>query len=306
MNVDSEIISLFPRPTCPKPKDFPIKNSLALYGTLMEEPLICGFSYSENECFTYQAKEVTWTKQPFAIIEERSHASSISYGKDLWMILGGQRYHEGTPIILSTSEILIDGVFIAGPALPMPLAGHCSAKIGEMEVLITGGHGEIQHLREAYILNMEVQPFWENITLMEFGKFGHACGRIRDSFNEIEIVTAGGLHQGSIERYSFKWNKWFSEPEIEDRMIYKASVVQGETTFIITGGVELEPHCTNSNCRLSSIHIYDSDMKIISKKDKQLAKGRGNHITIKLPEDDCSSNTSFFLIFSLVLLACFD
>ena len=107
MNVDSEIISLFARPKCPKPPEFPINESLSLYGVLAgEDPILCAFSDEQNGCFQYLIREKYWNAQTFSLPSKRSHASSVSYGNGLWIIIGGQKYIEGATLFLDTSDIL--------------------------------------------------------------------------------------------------------------------------------------------------------------------------------------------------------
>ena len=286
LNADSEIISLFAQPSCQKPPIFPIENSIALYGILSGEvPLLCGFSEKETGCFKFKSVENNWVNIHFSLLENRSHASSIKYGNGSWIISGGQKYHGRVPVLLDTSEILRDSEFAFGPNLPMPLSGHCSLKIKEDQIFITGGYGE-PHLKDSFIMNINYNTL-DNLPFMKFGRFGHACGRTMTLFSEIEIVIAGGLYQNIIEIYSFVHSKWFTLPNIEDHPIFKSAIVQGETTFVITGGVELEPHCATINCRQDTIKLYDIYFKALLKNEKKLSQGRGNHLATALPIDVC-------------------
>ena len=292
LNVDSEIVSLFARPTCPKPPNFPIKNTLALYSTLTKERLlICGFNDQENECFRYQILENKWVMEEFALLENRSHASGVSLGDDSWIITGGQTYFEGSPVLLNTSEILNNSEFIQGPSLPIPLSGHCSLKLNDEKIFVAGGYGET-YLMDSFILNIKTY-FWGFLPLMKYGRFGHACGKTISLFNEIELVVAGGLHQNTIEKYSLTHSKWFTLPNINNQPIFKSASVQGETAFIITGGVELEPDCKKENCRQDVIRLYDRNLKVLVTKNKRLMEGRGNHVASSMPLDIvCSGKLS--------------
>ena len=40
---------------------------------------------------------------------------------------------------LATTEIFKDGHFVAGPALPHPVEGHCMIRINETHSMLTGG-----------------------------------------------------------------------------------------------------------------------------------------------------------------------
>ena len=279
LNADSEIISLYSRPMCSKPPRFPIEYLLGLYGKLSTKgPLLCGFSKQGHGCFVYQIVENYWTLEEIVPLENRSHASSVSYGNDNWIITGGQEYHDGVPIILDTSVILINYEFIHGPDLLIPLTGHCSVNINDDRIFIAGGYGQ-PHLQNSFILNVK-ELSWDVLPLMKFGKFGHACGKSVTLFDEIEIIAVRGLYQNNIEKYSLAHSKWFTLPSIvEYQPIFKSATVQGRTTFIITGGVELEPDCTTSNCRQDSIKIFNNDINdIMTKNHKRLSQGRGNHV----------------------------
>ena len=293
LNTDSDIISMFARPSCPKPPMFPIESTLALYSTLsIIGPLICGFNEQEKGCFIYQFVESNWIIERFSLLENRAHASSVSYGNDEWLITGGQDYHEGVPVILTSSEILRNMTFTHGPMLPIPLSGHCSVKINEDQIFIAGGYGE-HHLKDSFVLNIK-GIIWDHLPLMKYGRFGHACGKTVTLFDEIEIVVAGGLHQHRLEKYSIAHHKWFTLPTIEEQPIFKSATVQGETTFIITGGVELEPHCTTTNCRQDIIKIYDNHINTLIKKKQKMIQGRGNHVATPIPLDvDCSGKNSY-------------
>ena len=286
INVDSEIVSLFDRPNCPKPTNFPIENSLAYYGILFEDdPLICAFNGQENGCFRYQIYRKEWSLEVFAINKQRTHASGVHYGNNSWIISGGHIFQERIPLLLSTSEVLKNQMFDFGPMLPIPLSGHCSVALDERQIFIGGGYG---NLKDSFILDVS-EKTWTNLTLMKYGKFGHACGRVYTLFNEMEVIVAGGLHQNIIEHFSIKRSNWFSGPTI-NQPIYRVATIQGETTFLITGGVELEPGCSTINCRLNTILKYDNYVEDFS-KEKTLSQGRGNHIAIPLPADiECSGN----------------
>ena len=287
LNADSELISLFERPTCPKPPDFPIEASLAQYGVFMEEgPLLCSFNASDSGCFTYQISDGIWNPQVFNLSTKRSHAASVDYGNGSWLITGGEKYLESVPLILDTSEILTHDKFTQGPNLPIPLSGHCIVRLKRFQIFIAGGYGKnaIEHLRSSFILDMQNRPTWNNLTLMQYGKFGHACGKVENIFKEVEVIAAGGLHQNRIEIYSLSHTNWFNGPTVKEHPIFKVATIQGDTTFVITGGVESDP-CTTINCRLKSIHIYDNYAKTLKIHVKQLSKGRGNHVGISLPLD---------------------
>ena len=297
LNTDSEIVSLFARPNCRKPLKFPVDNTLALYGSSATEGLLfCGFSDQEKGCFRYNILENNWEIEQYSLLVNRSHASSVSFGNGSWIITGGQTYSdfERVPILLETSEILRDLEFIQGPNLPISLSGHCSIQIDDNHIFIAGGYGDESHLMNSFILNI-THFTWNYLPLMKYGRFGHTCGKTISLFNEIDVIVAGGLHQNRIEKFSLTHFKWFTLPIIEDQPIFKSATVQGETTFVITGGVELEPDCTTSNCRIDTIKIYDNDMSKFKKDIKRLTRGRGNHVATPMPINvDCSGKFCFF------------
>ena len=298
VNSDAEIIALFPRPKCPKPPEFPMANSLGLYGTLAEfGPFVCGlhFSEMENSCFAYKVKELEWISMGFAINEKRTHASSAHFNNRSWIIIGGQKYLGDVPVVLDSSEVFNGSMFNFGPKLPIPLSGHCSVKLNKSHIFVAGGYGT-PHLKEVFLLHSQRQALWENLTSMQLGKFGHSCGKVVTLFDHVEVVAAGGLHQDSIEIYSTKSSAWSTGPKIENRQIFKAATLQGKTAFIITGGVEIEPDCTMRNCRLDSIFTYDTNTNNFKKNDVDLSQGRGYHVAIPLPTFiDCSSKDFHYI-----------
>ena len=183
LNTDSEIVSLFERPTCPKPPDFPIRNVLAYYGVSIDgNPLLCSFSAHESGCFSYQLNKIAWKSESFDINEERSHAAGVSFGNDFWIITGGQTFLDDIPVLLNTSEILRRGEFGIGPELPKALSGHCAVNFFQEQIFFAGGYGEMGHLRDSFVLNINEEMAWKNVDLMEYGKFGHICGRVKTIF----------------------------------------------------------------------------------------------------------------------------
>ena len=294
LNKDSEIVALFARPKCPKPPDFPIENTLDRYGILQGEvPFICGINDQENTCFKYKVKDNKWDLENFTINGNRTQASSVQYGDSMWIITGGQKFVSGVPVILDNSEILKDGEFINGPLLPIPLSGHCTVKLHH-GFFVAGGYGD---LKDSYIFDIS-DTTWKNLTLMKYGKFGHACGRVLTLFNEDEVIAVGGLRQYETEIFSLKRSIWLDGPRILDQPIFRSATVQGENTFIITGGVELEPDCTTPNCRSNTIIEYNNFIVDFLPKEEKLSKGRGSHTAVPLPVNAvCSSkiHTSIFL-----------
>ena len=295
MNRDVEIISLFARPTCSKPLDIPIENSLSMYGAIIGgQPLICGSSGLANDCYTYQIKHSKWQHKNYTLAEERIHAASAMFGDGMWIIMGGQTFVGDNPILLDTSEVFHNlNTFTSGPTLPIPLSSHCAVELGKFQLFIAGGYGD-EHLKDTFVLNLDKFPSWSwnNLTSMRYGRFGHTCGKVITFFGDTEVIVAGGLYQDIIEIYSVARSMWFKGPLIENRKIFKAAAIQGELTFVVTGGVELEPDCTTSNCRLNEINVYDIIDNSLKYINQTLRKRRGNHISILLQSDlDCSSRS---------------
>ena len=296
LNADSEIISLFAWPTCPKPPRFPIENTLAFYSTLkVNDTLLCGFSEQEKGCFKYQIIENSWAMEAFSLLKNRSHASSANFNNNSWIITGGQEYTGRTPVLLNSSEILQSNEFIQGPTLPIPLSGHCSVKLDEGHIFIAGGYGDQSHLKDSFILIIK-ELSWEHLPMMKYGRFGHACGKAMTMFNEIEIFVVGGLHQNRIENFAIVQSKWFTLPTIEDQPIFKSATVQGETTFVITGGVELEPDCTTRNCRQDTIKLYDDYINTLVNRKERLDQGRGNHVSTQMLSNTICSGKKYVIL----------
>ena len=294
INNDVEFIALFPRPTCPKPQKFPIIATLSLYGMSIEFlPLLCGFNETQSSCYSYSFDETRWKHRQFGLIKERTHASSASLENSSWIIIGGQTYMEGAPVLLNDSEIFSNDLFVSGPGLPIPLSGHCTVKLNDGQIATVGGYGSENHLKDAFMLNLDQKPYyWSTLNSMETGRFGHACGKVQTFFYDIEIIAAGGLHQEKVEIYSIARETWLNGPRIEDRQMFKTATVQGEITFLLTGGIELEPDCTTNNCRLDGIHVYDAGTNLFNEMEQKLAQGRGNHMSVALNTDvDCSGKS---------------
>ena len=290
LNSDVEIKALFSRPTCLKPKDFPVHESIALYGAYIQRPLLCGIKTDENACFTYDIGKMSWNSEEFSIGEARSHASSTPFGNGSWIIIGGQQYFRGSPILLNTSKIFAKNEFLPGPISPHPLSDHCSVVLDEINIFISGGYGDYSSLNSVLILEIGAESKWQSVNPMQHGRFGHACGLIKTIFNTNEVIVIGGFQQDSTEIYSFSRQEWQSGPKTEQRQVFKAATIQGTFSFVVTGGIELAPHCTTKNCRLDTIYVYDHSTRKFIQHEQRLNQGRGNHVSISIPSDvDCSS-----------------
>ena len=291
MNADAEIVALFSRPECDKPLDFPMKDSLSLYGTnFNNEAILCGVSTNQTACFGYDVLNLTWHIKPFALNEERMHASGTVFGNGSWIITGGQQYIEGSPIILDTSEILEKDHFRVGPKMPLVLSGHCVVSMMEELIISTGGYGQPTYLRDSFLMYVKEESF-QYLPKMKHGRYGHSCGRIVTQFDEMNIIIVGGLRQSTVEIYLPKNKLWVYGPHLEERGVFKAAHIQGSRMFVISGGVELEPNCKSENCRLTDIFSIDPNQNKWSRSTNFMKNGRGNHATISLPTDiDCTSN----------------
>ena len=300
LNVDAEIKALFPRPTCSKPPNFPIDESLALYGGLIESDItICSIKSEGNACFIYNIIEMSWNVKDFFPGEERIHGSSAPLdGGSSWIIIGGQKYLRDSPVLLNTSEILISNAFEPGPIAPIPLSDHCTVALEKNRIFTAGGYGDIgeSHLKNAFILEYNVsQSIWHFLSPMKNGRFGHACGSIKTVFEEVKVIAAGGLHEETVEIYSIQRQSWSNGPNLEEIKIFKTATTNGIMTFLVIGRVELEPYCTTESCRLDSIYSYEYKSSTgFVKFEPTLNKARGNHISVPIQsERDCSSKILF-------------
>ena len=293
LNSDVEVIMTFPRPTCPKPPNIPIPNSLALVGTLYDTvPILCGNTANESFCFDFDLKRFDWTKQLFKMDQSRMQAAVAQIDASSWIVLGGQIYNNGAPLILNTSTIFQNGTFLAGPYLPMPIFGLCAISIGNGQILLVGGKdSQLHNLKVTYMLffdKLNGLVTWTNLQMMSTGRYGHSCGKAK-YFNAFEIIVAGGLRENTVEIYLLDKAIWIEGPILE-RQVFSAANLQGETTFLIIGGMELEPFCTTKNCRLKTIHAYNRIQNTWVEKTISLNQGRRNHVAIHLPLNvDCSS-----------------
>ena len=291
INIDVEIIALFLRSVCNKPKNYPVEKSLSFYGTFLNNiPIVCSTLVNKSLCYGYNIQREFWNIQSYSPIEERIQAASCNVHNGSWIITGGQKYIEGTPILLNTSEILnTDGIFYMGPTLPLFLSGHCSLLFNNSNMFISGGFRQPDHLRSSYFFNFQ-KNIWSSLHLMKHERYGHACGRILSKSNELNVIVIGGLHQNSMEIYLPHYAIWIDGPNIEERPVFKAATVQGLTTFVLNGGIELEPNCMSDKCRLNEIYIFDVANNRWTKSDKKMKSARGNHASIFIKNDvDCSS-----------------
>ena len=266
---------------------------MSLIGTFFKRvPVICGFLEKDSFCYSLDMRDQYWRTNNFTLLEQRAQAAGVSLENGSWIIFGGQKYNEQLPILLNTSEILIDANFNFGPDLPLPLSGHCIVKIDQNHIFSAGGYGQ-QFLKEAFIMQT-LNGSWETISPMFDGRYGHICGKVLSSFNHIQIVAAGGLRINKVEIYLHQKQYWIYGPEMIQRNFFKAATVQGPTSFLMVGGLELEP-CSTSDCQLKEIYIFDRLNNAWKHSQQNLKIGRGNHIAIGLPPNvECTSKFLYF------------
>ena len=305
INADVEIVMTFPRPTCPKPPNFPKENSLSLIGTFLTSmPILCGGGETsiDNFCYGFDFEEYIWINKSFKLDQSRIQAAGTQISDNKWIIFGGQIYFEGGPLILNTSTILVNEDFLPGPYLPMPLAGLCAVSIETNKIFLSGGNdGQLKKQRTAISLLLKTSnlPIWKNLPMMSIGRYGHSCGKTKH-FNEFEIIVAGGLRVNRVEIYLLTKGLWINGPNLE-RQVFSAATLQGELTFLIIGGMELEPDCKKDNCRLDVIHAYNRLENSWNEKKQTLRLGRRNHVAIPLPiEVDCSSKLKLSLLVKFI------
>ena len=295
-NLDVEIVSLFARLSCLKPPDFSFANPMSLIGTFLNgEPIICGFHGQESFCHGLDFKNQVWKVYNYSLLEQRSQAASVALENGSWVIFGGQKYSEQIPVLLNTSEILIGSKFHFGPQLPLPMSGHCIVKFDKEQIFIAGGYGQ-PFSKQAHTLqiNYNLSNIWHSIKPMNEGRYGHVCGRILTLFNDVQIVAAGGLRVDKVEIYLFRKKSWINGPDMLQNNVFKAASVQGSTSFLMIGGLELEP-CQTLNCQIKDIFIFDRN-NAWRRSQKELHTGRGNHIGIALPPDiECTSKINFII-----------
>ena len=279
--LDVEIVSLFARSSCLKPNDFPLANPMSLIGSFINgDAIICGFLGNTSFCYGLDLIEQSWKVLNFTMSEQRAQAAGARLENGSWIIFGGQKYSEGVPIILNTSEILIDSNFQLGPQLPMHMSGHCIVNLGKNSIFIAGGYGQ-PFLKHAFILKINNATSWESVIPMHQGRYGHVCGKVLNSFNDVQIIAAGGLRVDKVEIYLYKKQYWINGPNMMRDNFFKAVSVQGPSSFLLVGGLELEP-CSMLNCQLKEIYIFDRNLDWQASK-QELNKGRGNHIALGLP-----------------------
>ena len=291
---DVEIVTMFPRPSCPKPPNFPYSNSLALIGMFINNQIVlCGFLEDLSSCYGLDIEtHFNWIKLYLHLLEERSQAATVKLEDNSWLITGGQKYYGGAPKLLNTTEIVSEEKSVFSSELPQPLSGHCAITINSLIIFIAGGYGQ-PHLVDCFLLNLNNQTTSQNqiVAPMSQGRYGHACGRVKTQ-GLTKIIVVGGLRVDNSEIYLLDRNFWLNGPKVKEQEIFKSSVVNGPTSFALVGGIELEP-CSTDTCRFDSIFIFDADENKWGKSEHVLIRGRGNHISINLPTDYICSSKIF-------------
>ena len=291
LNSDVEIVTMFPRPSCPKPPNFPDSDTLSLLGMFINDQVVlCGYKDEQSFCYGLNIENYfNWVEFPLQLLDERSQATTVKLKENFWLITGGQNYYNGAPKLLNTTEIVNEEESIFGPELPQPLSGHCSVSINSSFVFVAGGYGQ-PYLLDSFLLKLfdPILSRYEILTPMSIGRYGHMCGRVKIQ-GTTKIIVAGGLRVDDVEIHLLDRNVWIKGPKLQGQELFKATTINGPTSFALVGGIELEP-CSTDNCRYDSIFIFNGDESKWERSKHLLKRGRGNHISIDLPIDyTCSS-----------------
>ena len=140
--------------------------------------------------------------------------------------------------------------------LPLGLFLHCIVELENGNIFLAGGKVPIilnvLDSSPAYVNILQADSIsnrafifvldkyeWEEKARMSKGRYGHACGRIRNFANhKEEVIVAGGslyAHQELVEIYSVPDNIWRSGNPLPHNIIYP-SYIPFEDSFIIVGG----------------------------------------------------------------------
>ena len=178
--VPSEVIDLEnPSNYCDNLPDFPIKVEGSVGGLIHNDiPLICGgWNITHNmKCYSMGSKE----RLEVNLIQRRHYSGGIIIKNDLW-ITGG--------ISAKTSELIqSNGTSVVGPKLPVDLLYHCSTKINDSFVLLTGG---ADTKGQVLIVDAEENFKMESGPSLLTERHSHACGTFIHQGKPLVVVVGG-------------------------------------------------------------------------------------------------------------------
>ena len=197
----TEVVDVVTGKTCTDLADFPLANSLPVYGAvgvnLHGTPAVCGGLSKGFLERCYKFTNGGW--QYFASMKERRMlAAGVTYNKK-FHIFGGF----ATSNQVKTSELIsIDGGVEYGPELPAAVKGHAITPINATVSILSGGQINVTNINQmsplTWYFNHETQDFTSGPSLIE-GREGHGSATCTDKVTKerITIVTGG--------RDSYSW-----------------------------------------------------------------------------------------------------
>ena len=212
-----------------------------------KEIIICG----GNTKSCLRLEDGNW--QEYAELnQERGDASGISMGNTLYMFGGGWTYEtEELPTsITRTSEMLIDGKWMAGPVIPgKGVDKSCAVAISKTELLLIGGF----RMNGNKIIKYNIQTNnWTEVGILHDTRNNHRCLLFK---NKVFIIS--GCCTKSVETFSLDTMKTLNDSELQlHRQMPGAGFIhyKGKLSMVVFGG-------TGSKETYGSFEFYDEGSK---------------------------------------------
>ena len=275
-----EIIDLKnPSSTCANLPNFPIQTSnIAGAGIVKDNvPMICT---SYHGCYALKPKK--WTKAANLKIN-RGHASKGN------VVLDGKLYISGGLFrgkAQKSSELVSTKESIFGPELPKNLFHHCTIKLNETTILITGGQTKID--KQSVFSN---DTIFQNVITgkVSFGpqfnkkKIKHKCGKFSFEGKTYALTTSSGTDMEvlDLENPQDGWQVILDKSKRGDYTSTKGFeiVVLNEKDVYIVSGNRVKVAISKLNC-------VGKDLKNCKWKElrQTLRVGRSYPTVIPIPD----------------------
>ena len=237
-------------------------------------PIVC----EELNCATYSFSDAQWTLGPNPIINRDGARAALLEDNQMWLT-GGRE--------VATSEVLIDGFFQPGPALPIDTFLHCLVRVNQTHYLMIGGRSDDSSTEKVFFFDWPNQV-WTQVQGMSVPRDLHSCALLTGING---VIAMGGYetkaYYSTSEIFDLDTETWSLGPNLpRDSYFSGSQAVPYMGSVLLIGGKQ-----ENDGGQLLQKEIHQLDLETMEwvKRPEELKTGRFDHIAFPIPLGSCNA-----------------